>query len=304
MGIINIFDIQKSSYHDGPGMRTVIFFKGCNMSCLWCQNPESKSFKKKLMFDVKKCIKCGRCVESCSNNCHIIGDTGVHYLNRESCVICGRCAKECKSNALQLAGKEVTIENVMKEILTDLEFYKISGGGVTLSGGEPLLQEDACYELLSECNRNSINTAIETAGNVKWKVFEKILPMTNYLLFDVKTLDNDIHKKYCGVSNRQIIKNLKKLNGTKVDLIIRVPIIPEINDNNEEIEEIGNKVKSFPNLKGFELIPFHKFGRSKYMQLDMKFEIDDIIEPSINKMEELREILLQMGIDAIINYQL
>jgi pyruvate formate lyase activating enzyme len=298
----NIFDIQHSSYHDGPGLRTVVFFKGCNMRCFWCQNPESLFFEKDLLFYEGKCIKCEKCIKYCPNNCIVILKNGKYHIDREFCIKCGKCAEVCFPGALQLVGEERTIGSVIEEVITDLEFYHISGGGVTLSGGEPLLQEKSCYEILRKAKEKSISTAIETAGNVKWSAFTKVIPFTDYLLFDIKTINNDVHKIVCGKSNLQILNNLEKLSKCKVGLIIRVPIIPGVNDNKEEIKAIANKVKSFPNLKNFELIPFHQFGKSKYLALGRKYEVSSLKGPTLSKLEELKKLLTQMSIPTNNSY--
>ncbi len=301
MVFANIFDIQKCSYHDGPGIRTVIFFKGCNIGCIWCQNPESVSSEKDLLFNKNNCIKCEKCINICPNKCHVIKDNGDHHIKREVCVKCGKCTEICYSNALQLIGKETSIDVIMKEILTDMEFYKISGGGVTLSGGEPLLQKEACYEILVRCKQNSVNTAIETAGNVNWDVFQKVLPLTDYLLFDIKTIDDEMHKSVCGVSNRQILHNLERIGESKVNLIIRVTVVPGVNDNEENIEATINRVRFFSNLKGFEIIPFHKLGKSKYHMLGKEYKAKNIKEPPLSDIENLKDKLIKMKVPTAIN---
>lgn len=298
---INIFDIQHCSHHDGPGIRTVVFFKGCGMRCLWCQNPESQNFEKDLLFYEEKCIKCEKCIKNCPNNCHVILKNGQHYIDRESCTKCGKCTEVCYSDALQLIGEERTIDSIMEEIMKDFEFYSLSGGGVTLSGGEPLLQEKGCYEILKKSKEKSISTAIETAGNVKFSAFTKVIPFTDYLLFDIKTTNNDIHKSVCGVPNLQILNNLEKLSKSKVNLIIRVTVIPGVNDNKDEIKNIADRVKSFSNLIGFELIPFHRLGKSKYRALGRKYGYGYTEESTLKKLEELKTILNLMNIPIYVN---
>ena len=213
-----IFDIQRNSFVDGPGIRTTIFFKGCNLRCKWCHNPESQEFEKQMMFYKDKCTGCGKCRTVCPNQ-----------FNK--CDFCGRCELFCASDARKICGKEYTVDEVLSEIVKDKGFYETSGGGVTFSGGECMLQIDFLCEILKKCKENSIHTAVDTAGNVPWEYFERIMPYTDLFLFDIKCISEDLHIAGTGVSNKRILENLEALSSIlNVSLYIRVPVIGSFND--------------------------------------------------------------------------
>ena len=216
-----IFDIQRNSFVDGPGIRTTVFFKGCNLRCKWCHNPESQSFEKQMMFYKDKCTGCGKCREVCPN--HL-----------KKCDFCGKCELYCPADARKVCGREYTPAEVFAEVIKDKAFYDNSGGGVTFSGGECMLQLDFLCEILEKCKSAGIHTAVDTAGNVPWKSFEKILPFTDLFLYDIKAFGAELHRKGTGVSNELILENLKNLSG-RADIIVRIPVIGGYNDNDEEI---------------------------------------------------------------------
>jgi glycyl-radical enzyme activating protein len=287
---LNIFDIQHFSWHDGPGIRTVVFLKGCNLRCFWCHNPESQDAGAELFYHEERCIRCGKCVKVCPTGCHSITEQDEHRFDRTHCVCCGKCAEVCYSEALQVSGEIVAIDDVMAEIVKDVEFYEISGGGVTLSGGEPLIQPEGCRELFGRLRKldGNINTAIDTAGNVPWSAFEMVLPVTDYLLFDIKTLNDDIHRKATGVSNRLILENLGKLRRRDVRLIIRIAIIPGINDSPSELDSIATELRDFDNIYKIELLPFHAIGKTKYHALDRAYQAEELSLPDPDLIEKLK----------------
>jgi len=256
-----IFDIVRGSLVDGPGIRTTVFFKGCNLKCAWCHNPESQSFEKQMFFYKDKCISCGKCKEICP-----------HHL--EKCYYCGKCELYCPQNARQICGKEYFAEEVLKEILKDKSFYENSNGGVTFSGGESMLQIDFLEEILKKCKENGIHTAIDTAGAVPWKYFERVMPYTDLFLYDVKCISDDLHIERTGVSNKLILENLKKMSDNilsgnyKGDIIIRIPVIGGFNDNIHEMHKIVEFLKDIK-YKYVELLPYHKIGEHKYEALNM-----------------------------------
>ena len=270
-----IFDIERNSYVDGPGIRTTVFFKGCNLRCAWCHNPESQSPKPQMMFFKNKCTGCGKCKEKCPN--HL-----------ESCELCGKCTLYCPHDAREICGKEYTVDEIMIEILKDKSFYENSGGGVTFSGGECMLQIDFLEDLLKACKRNGIHTAVDTAGLVPYESFEQILPYTDLFLYDVKCYDSDKHKKYTGASNGLILSNLKKLLQSGKTVWIRIPIIPNVNDSEAEILNI----KEFLNLCGspekIELLPYHAMGEHKYAAIGKTVQTYSV--PSEEKMMRLKKI--------------
>ncbi len=270
-----IFDIQRNSFVDGPGIRTTVFFKGCNLRCKWCHNPESQAAEKQMMFYKDKCTGCGKCREVCP-----------HHL--EKCDFCGKCELFCTSDARKICGKEYTVDEVFSEIVKDKLFYENSGGGITFSGGECMLQIGFLYEILKKCKENGIHTAVDTAGNVPWEYFEKIIPYTDMFLYDVKCITDNLHIEGTGVSNGQISDNLKALSSVfKGSIYIRIPVIGNFNDSTEEMTKISEFLKNI-NPDKIELLPYHNIGNHKYTALNMIPR--DYTTPDENKMTELRKI--------------
>lgn len=260
-----LFDIQHFSIHDGPGIRTTVFFKGCNLKCHWCHNPESQSFKSEIMIDDQKCIKCGACIKACENDARKIIDNQV-VVSSHSCIKCGKCADVCYSNAINFVGHIWTVEEVMEEIQKDASFYRNSGGGVTFSGGETMLQIDFLDELLERCKSQGIHTTVDTAGNVPWEYFEKILPKTDLFLYDLKCMGKKQHKKFTGVDNTVIKENLEKLK-RKTDVWIRIPCMKGVNDSEEEFQQYLGCLHCVDRIKRIELLPYHSYGERKYTML-------------------------------------
>ena len=270
-----IFDIEHGSFVDGPGIRTTVFFKGCNLKCAWCHNPESQSQKPQMMFFKDKCIACGRCKNICPNGL-------------SKCDLCGKCEIFCPQNARKISGKEIDA----KELFDEIEKYAdFSGqdGGITFSGGECMLQIDFLQEMLRLCKLENIHTAVDTAGNVKWENFEKILPYTDMFLYDVKSTYSDIHKKYTGVGNELILNNLARLINMQKRVWIRVPVIPGINDTVEEMVRIKKFVTENGGVEKIELLPYHKMGEGKSEALDFNTSYFDV--PSKEKIERLKQFL-------------
>ena len=270
-----IFDIQRNSFVDGPGIRTTVFFKGCNLRCKWCHNPESQSFEKQMMFYKDKCTGCGKCREVCPN--HL-----------QSCDFCGKCELYCPADARKVCGREYTPAEVFAEVIKDKAFYDNSGGGVTFSGGECMLQLDFLCEILEKCKSAGIHTAVDTAGNVPWESFEKILPFTDLFLYDIKAFDAELHRKGTGVSNELILENLKNLSG-RADIIVRIPVIGGYNDNDEEIRQIADFLKQIKIIKA-ELLPYHAMGEHKYTALGRNTESFNV--PNKNFMDRSQQLFL------------
>lgn len=270
-----IFDIQRASYVDGPGIRTTVFFKGCNLRCAWCHNPESQSPKPQMLVYKNKCTGCGKCKEKCPNNL-------------EKCELCGKCTLYCPHDAREICGKEYTVDEVIREILKDKAFYDNSDGGVTFSGGECMLQIDFLEEILKECKKNGIHTAVDTAGHVPFGCFERILPYTDLFLYDVKCFDSKKHKDYTGVSNELILSNLKRLLESGKNVWIRIPIIPTVNDTEEEMLTIKTFLSSCGMPEKVELLPYHAMGEHKYAAIGKEAQI--FSTPSEEKMMRLKKI--------------
>jgi len=261
-----VFDIQRCSVHDGPGIRTTVFFKGCNLRCLWCHNPESVNPFPELQKYPDKCIGCGQCIKACKYEA--VG-------NRQKCINCVECAEACFSRARILAGKYMELEEVLEIAERDKSFYMESKGGVTFSGGEPLLQKDFLREILKESKHGGLHTAVDTAGNVPWESIEEILPYTDLFLYDLKVMDESKHKEATGVSNKRILKNLKELGNRTTEIIIRIPVIPGINNSLKNMEETLDFIKDLKSIKSVELLPFHKLGESKYESLGIEYPAKD-----------------------------
>lgn len=268
-----IFDIQHSSFVDGPGIRTTVFFKGCNLKCAWCHNPESQDFKPQMMFYKDRCTNCGKCKEVCKN---------------EKCKLCGECAFFCPNEARQISGKAYTVDDVFQEIMADKVFYETSSGGVTFSGGECMLQIDFLIEILKKCKENGIYTAVDTAGHIPYQSFEKILPYTDLFLYDIKLFDSENHKKYVGVGNELILSNLKELFKSGARIWIRIPVISGVNDSIEEMQKIKSLLDSCGTPEKVELLPYHSMGERKYPAIGK--EAYHFCAPSVEKIEQLKKV--------------
>ncbi|WP_291636862.1 glycyl-radical enzyme activating protein [Clostridium sp.] len=271
-----IFDIQRYSVYDGPGIRTTVFLKGCPLNCIWCHNPESQNIRPQLSFKEEKCIYCEACSSICANNVHteISVIDKHHVLNFALCTGCGLCIKNCPKNALEIIGKKTTEKEVFNEVEKDIKYYQASGGGVTISGGEPFYQMAFLIELLKEAKKRNISACIETCGYTDTKNFTKVLNYTESFLFDFKHYDSFQHQKYCGVGNELIIKNLKYLSSTgKAKIHLRCPIIPGINDCMEHFNVIA-ELSQLSGVIDTEIMPYHDLGKSKAKSIGKNYKID------------------------------
>ena len=268
-----IFDIQRGSFVDGPGIRTTIFFKGCNLKCKWCHNPESQSPKQQILFYKNKCTGCEKCKSVCPNNL-------------EKCEFCGKCALFCPNDARELCGKEYTVNEVLTEILKDKEYYG-STGGATFSGGECMLQIDFLEEILRSCKQHNIHTAIDTAGNVPWEYFERILPYTRLFLYDVKCITEELHIDGTGVSNRLILENLKRLSENEAEIIVRIPVIPQFNGNLYEMQKTADFLNDLT-IRKVELLPYHAMGEHKWGALGLLCQKYSV--PALDDMQKFKSL--------------
>ena len=269
-----IFDIARGSYVDGPGIRTTVFFKGCNLRCAWCHNPESQIADRQMMFYKSKCTGCGMCREKCP-----------HSLKK--CVLCGKCAVYCPSNAREICGKEYSVDEVLREVIKDKVFYDNSGGGVTFSGGECMLYPDFLVEILKKCKENGISTAVDTAGHVPFDRFERVMPYTDLFLYDVKCIDSARHKEHVGVGNELILDNLARLLDRGASVIVRIPVIVGVNDSVEDMIAVRQLLDSHGGVS-VELLPYHSMGEHKYAAIGRAPQA--FTPPTDEKMTELRAI--------------
>jgi pyruvate formate lyase activating enzyme len=305
-----VFNIQRFSLHDGPGIRTTVFLKGCSMRCFWCHNPEGQHHQPELRYFPDRCLACGACVESCPNQAHEIHD-GVHVFLRERCDLSAKCVETCTPQALQLEGRLMTVEQVMEEVLSDKPFYDASGGGVTLSGGEPTMSRDFALEILKECRRKQIHTAVETCGEVPWKSLEVLLPLTDLIMMDLKHISRVKHERATGQANDRILENAHQLALTDKPLVFRTPIVPTVNDTEEEIGNIASFVRGLIELRKttkkvgdkpadirYELLAFHKLAADKYPSLGMEYKAAALTPPTKEKMACLIEAAKRHGIEV------
>ncbi|QUI25274.1 glycyl-radical enzyme activating protein [Vallitalea pronyensis] len=264
-----VFDIQKCSIHDGPGIRTTVFLKGCPLRCQWCHNPESQSMKPQLRFMEKKCINCQSCAAVCNDGVHVFQD-GRHHVNYDACTSCGRCVEACPTKALSITGKYMTVDDVIAIVKKDIPFYEHSGGGVTISGGEPLLQSSFTRELLIQCQSLGIHTCVETSGYGSDKQLEEILPYTDLFLFDYKVSNDERAVACTGVDTSVILRHLDSIirHGNRV--ILRCPIIPSVNDDHDHYDAIIALLKKYPSIEKAELMAYHNIGLSKGHQVGIK----------------------------------
>jgi pyruvate formate lyase activating enzyme len=270
-----VFNIQRFSLHDGPGIRTTIFLKGCPLRCLWCHNPEGVDASPSVSFLPEKCFACGECVRACAHGAHVLEPGGAqagavtHTYDRSSCEKCGNCTEHCDSAALEFVGRSMIVDDVMKEVVQDRAFYNRSGGGLTISGGEPLAQIDFTLALLRAAREQGIHRCVETSGFATWKRIEPLLPMVNLFLYDWKETDAQRHKEFTGQSNQLILENLGRLHSAGAKVQLQCPLVPGFNDRRDHFEGIVALVKSLPNFEGVQLLPFHPLGESKLQRFGL-----------------------------------
>jgi pyruvate formate lyase activating enzyme len=291
-----VFDVKRYATDDGPGIRTTVFFKGCALRCWWCHNPEGQNLEPELMYKRTRCKDSGQCVNSCPKNA-ISKSAQYVSINRKLCDTCGNCALACPSGALVLVGRTARVEEILKEIEKDVTFYDESGGGVTFSGGEPLIQPDFLEALLEGCKERNIHTALDTCGYAARKTVDRIKDKVDLFLYDIKSMDDRTHKKYTGVSNKLIIQNFERLaeNGSRIS--VRFPVIPGVNDDNENVVRTGGFALSH-GVKHVCLLPYHRAGIEKYRSLDRTYRMEDVQSLSDEKMRQIKEKLITLGLEV------
>lgn len=295
-----IFNIQRFSLHDGPGIRTIVFLKGCGLSCKWCSNPESQNHFSELYYSTTNCLKCNSCYAVCRNGAIDAKNFAESRVDRTKCTRCFDCVVQCPTEALQQKGYYRSPEEILVEIEKDAAVFASSGGGVTFSGGEPFLQKDFLLTCLEQCRKNGIDTAIESCAHVGWETIEATLPCVNHYYIDIKHMDAQMHMEATGVTNALILDNIRKLAGRSKNLTLRMPLIPGFNDSEENLVCLSKFLKEI-GLPEIHLLPYHAFGDIKYRNLGRKYEMDpklpEVVDEAVSKAEE---ILKSTGIEVYI----
>ncbi|WP_349678900.1 trans-4-hydroxy-L-proline dehydratase activase [Clostridium sp. UBA3061] len=288
MNLPKIINIQKYSIHDGNGIRTTIFFKGCPLSCLWCHNPESQNYSEELMYNEEKCTGCMACIDSCPQRA-ISKEEKCVVTDKINCDLCKECIDYCVNNAREIVGKEYTVAQLVKEAEKDRMFYEESSGGITLSGGEVMTQNmDYIEELLKKLKKKGYNIAIDTCGQAPYENYNRILKYVDTFLYDIKLMDNEKHIKYIGKSNNLILENLKKLSEAGANINIRIPLVEGVNADDESIEELIKFLKNNINVHKINLLPYHNTGKSKYERLQKVYEGVNFEAPSKERLEIIK----------------
>jgi len=294
-----IFDIKRYAIHDGPGIRTTVFMKGCPLACRWCHNPEGIEPVPFLAYKKERCIRCGECVENCPEQALCLEEEGVSPSG-SPCMNCFTCTEICPAEAREKVGRKLTAIELFREIQKDTPFYDTSGGGVTFSGGEPLMQVEFLIELLKLCGNAHIHRAVDTTGYASFETLISVAKQTDLFLFDLKMMDSDKHEKYTGVSNHLILDNLKHLAQKEIDLIIRIPLIPGVNDDVENLDRTGSFLNRLPGIKKVHILPYHNFQKSKFARFEMKDSTGDITRPTQDMILNAKKHLENFGLEVAI----
>ena len=292
-----IFNIQSYSIHDGPGIRAVVFLKGCSLSCLWCSNPESQNPYPELGVSPTLCKTCGLCVELCSVHAVSVSENGSLVTDRTLCVRCGQCEDFCPNNARKLYGTVYSLDQLMARIEKDRPFFTRSNGGVTFSGGEPTIQYGFLLGALRACKEHFIHTAVETCGYITdWKKLDNLIPYVDLFLYDIKCMDSERHERFTGVTNELILENARRIVESEKDIIIRVPLIPGFNDTEDDLRRIAEFVLTLASVKHVNLLPYHELGKSKYRMLDRDYSLDDGEGVSDSRISKLQSMVQSYGL--------
>ena len=294
------FDIHRFSLNDGPGIRTTVFFKGCYLKCEWCHNPESQSFKPQLSFNPEKCLHCFECVKACPNNAQKIKDNK-HFVEWALCDLAGKCVEVCPSGALKIIGNSTEVEFIISEVMKDKKYYDKTGGGITISGGEPMAQFEFTRQLLMKARKEGLNTVLDTCGYGEKSHYKEILPYVDLFLFDYKLTDEKLHKEYTGATNNEILANLDFLYSNGASIILRCPLIPGINDNEEHLKGIKEIIKKYPLLKSVELMPYHNMGRDKASRVGMEYKLSQIKNADAHDKQRWISYFTDAEINVVLN---
>jgi len=291
-----VFNLQRFAIHDGPGIRTLVYMKGCPLRCLWCSTPQSQKKAIEILHIKIHCKKCGRCAEICPLNAiKFSGEEGPE-IDRVLCDGCGQCVEACPNQALELAGKWMTVEELFREVDKDSPFYRRSNGGVTVGGGEPTTQHEFVTAFLKRCRQRYIHTSIETCGYVKWEHLQHILEYVDLLHYDIKHMNDTVHKEITGVSSELILENARRAV-SMCPMIVRIPVVPGCNDSDDNIMDTANFTRELgENVQRIELLPYHKFGTQTYTRLGREYELTDVETPDDDHMQRLKEIVEACGV--------
>ena len=290
-----IFNIKKYAIHDGPGIRTTVFFKGCPLSCWWCHNPEGLTMPTQRLYIKERCIGCGECIKVCPQEANSLSSRGV-ITDQSKCIKCRTCAQACPSEAIEFIGKTSTVDDVVRKIGRDIIFYDESNGGVTFSGGEPLMQPGFLLELLDACGKLEIHRTVDTAGYADAKILMSVAEYTELFIYDVKHMDSEKHKKYTGVSNEQILSNLELLAGHGVNIKVRIPVIPGFNNDNENIDRTGSFISSLPGVSNVNLLKYHDSAIAKYKKIGVKYLLKNVLPSSEHELKSIKKRLGKYGL--------
>lgn len=291
-----VFNLQKFSVHDGPGIRTTVFFKGCPLRCQWCHNPESQDYRPELLYNAEKCTHCGLCVKHCPEKALTLLPAGL-TTDGGKCSVCGLCCEVCPNEARQTAGKNYSVAELVREIEKDRPFYEQSGGGVTLSGGEAISQTDFAIELARACHQRGIPVALDTCGHAPLEAFLSILPFITVFLYDIKHMDAAAHKRLTGVDNRLILGNLAALAQKGANINLRLPLIRDMNDTDDHIAQIITFIRPL-NIRIVNLLPYHAIAAGKYSQLGLDYEGKNFAPPPENRLQQLLNQFTAAGFTA------
>jgi pyruvate formate lyase activating enzyme len=292
-----IFDVKKFSIHDGPGIRTTVFLKGCPLQCSWCHNPEGQDPRPQLLYRPDRCLGCGECVRACPQGAIRLDGDRVR-TDSATCSLCGACVEVCYPDAREIVGREVTVSEVLAEVERDVPFYDQSGGGVTFSGGEPLLQPEFLLSLLKACHERGIHTAVDTCGHSEWQPLDEIRQYVNLFLYDLKLMDDDSHRRFTGASNQSSLGNLRSLSQRGEKIILRVPVIPAVNDDEENLWATAELAAALPSLTRVDLLPYHNTAIHKYRRLGRDFPLAGTPRPSTDHLATIAATLREFGLQV------
>jgi pyruvate formate lyase activating enzyme len=297
-----VSDFQRFSIHDGPGIRTIVFLKGCPLHCLWCSNPETVSSRPEIMLIPNNCIGCGRCMEECPADCIRSMDGRVSTIDRYSCLLpeCGRCQQVCYANAINISGRYLTVAEVIEVVERDREFYERTGGGVTFSGGEPFAQPGFLREVARAAKAGKLHTAVETCGFVAWETIKSVLGVLDMVLYDIKHMDTERHLKGTGVHNGVILQNLRLMDTSGISIRARLPLVPGFNDSVENVRATASFVAGLSNLEALDILPYHRMGEPKWGQLDRMYTLHWLTPPGRDHVFELAGIAREYGIEVTV----